>query len=86
MSDIVEQAESSKLSEKKAWTDIACMLVESGSKDPNSTYTGAEGDEVPVLVGASFYGRLDVVESLIAAGADVDKAENNGFTALILAS
>ena len=29
-----------KLCEKKSWTDIACMLVESGSMDPNSTFTG----------------------------------------------
>ena len=58
-----------QLCKKKTWTDIACMLVESGSMDPNSTHTNAEGDEAPFLIGASLYGRLNVVESLIAAGA-----------------
>ena len=31
-----------KLCEKKSWTDIACMLVENGSTDPNSTYTDTQ--------------------------------------------
>ena len=35
---------------------------------------------------ASIHGRLDVVESLIQAGADVDKAANDGITAPMLAS
>ena len=35
---------------------------------------------------ASIHGRLDVVESLIQAGADVDKAVVDGTTALIAAS
>ena len=43
-----------ELCEKKSWTDIACMLVESGSMDPNSTFTSDQEDEIPVLVGASF--------------------------------
>ena len=75
-----------KLCEKKSLTDIACMLVEGGSMDPKSTYANIEGDGIPVLIGASLHGRLNVIESLIQAGADVDKATNNGFTALIAAS
>jgi ankyrin repeat protein len=59
------------------------MLVESGSMDPNSTYPNAEGHEIPVLIGASLHGRLNVAESLIGAGADVDKATINGNTALM---
>ena len=42
-----------KLCEKKTWTDIACMLVESGSMDPNTTYTNVGDGEIPVLITAS---------------------------------
>ena len=62
------------------------MLVESGSMDPNSTYANTEGVEIPVLIGASLHGRLNVIESLIQAGADINKAKNNGYTALMVAS
>ena len=75
-----------KLCEKQRWTDIACLLVESGSMDPNSTYTDVDGSETPVLMTASFRGRLNVVKALAKAGADVDKAANDGCTPLMTAS
>jgi hypothetical protein len=74
------------LCEKKAWTGIACMLVKSGSIDPNSTWTNVIGEENFVLIGAAHHGRKDVVDTLIQAGADVDMAANDGATALIIAS
>ena len=53
-----------KLCEKKSWTDIACMLVESGSMNPNSTFTGVRA-ESPILGVASLHGRLNVVKALL---------------------
>ena len=59
-----------ELYKKKSWMDIASMLVESGSMDPDSTFTNAEGHD-PVTEDPH-HGRLNVVESLIGAGADIE--------------
>ena len=58
-----EGATFGKLCEKKSTTDIACMLVESGSIDPNSTYTDAKGNEVPVLVAAVATGTFELEDT-----------------------
>ena len=72
-----------KLCEKKSWTDIACMLVESGSMDPNSTLE--YGVEPSLLLIASYRGCLDVVDTLIEAGADIAAKDEEGKTALDMA-
>ena len=38
------------------------------------------------LTSASYRGFLDIVEGLVAAGADIDKADENGCTPLIMAA
>ena len=40
----------------------------------------------PLMVGCSYYARMNVITLLIKAGAKVNLAENNGKTALILAA
>ena len=54
--------------------------------DPNSILANVNGVEIFAMIAASTRGRVDVVESLIEAGADINKATKNGTTALIVAS
>jgi ankyrin repeat protein len=67
------------------FVDIAVMLVESRSIDVNMSITD-QGHKCTLLCIASIYGRLPVVHALLHAGADVDKAMDNGATPLYMAS
>ena len=72
-----------ELCEKKAWTDIACMLVESKSMDVNAFIRLGEEEYTPLVMAAN-HGCLDVAEALLKGGADTDTAMNNGFTPLFI--
>jgi hypothetical protein len=71
------------LSTQPKFVDIAVMLVESRSIDANMEIVA--GGYTPLYV-ASHHGHLPVVEALLQAGADVDKARDNGATPLYIAS
>ena len=66
--------------------DVTCMLVNTGSIDPNYTFE-IKGMSSPLLQLTCAAGNVDFVRALLQAGADVDKTTNiDGTTALIVAS
>jgi hypothetical protein len=73
------------LCEHSKFVDIAVMLVKSRSIDENMEIVLGGGTWTPLLA-ASQQGHVPVVQSLLEAGADVDKARDDGWTALIIAS
>jgi ankyrin repeat protein len=68
------------------FVDIAVMLVESRSIDPNMEIVIAGGSRCTPLYIASGKGHLPVVQALLQAGAAVDKAADDGRTPLLVAS
>jgi ankyrin repeat protein len=74
-----------ELCKKKAWTDIACMLVETKSIDAKAFIRVGEADTTPLML-AAHDGCLDVAEALLKAEALIDKTEKGGLTPLITAS
>jgi ankyrin repeat protein len=67
------------------FVDIAVTLVESGSIDANMEIEVRSGTSTPLVI-AIGSGHLPVVDALLQAGADVDKAGSHGITPLIKAS
>jgi uncharacterized protein len=47
---------------------------------------GRNDDDSAALIAASSRGQVDVVEELLKAGADINAKDNDGATALVLAS
>ena len=85
--DVRDSAEKFKcLCMKKRFSDIACLLVESGSIDANLTLKAAVGVPWTLLHFASYFGRVEVVTTLLERGADINSAMNDGRTPLFIAS
>jgi hypothetical protein len=71
----------------KKYSDIACLMVSSGSIDLNvSIQIPGTSLDISLLHLAAFNGRADVARALIHAGADIDKAADDGATPLYVAS
>ena len=73
------------LCQQPKFVDIALLLVESRSIDVNMMIT-AKRRKITFLCVASEEGHLPIVQALLHAGADVDKAADSGWTPLIMAS
>jgi hypothetical protein len=73
------------LCEQPKFVDIAVLLVESRSIDANMEIAIGSSTATPLYL-ASQKGHLPVVQALLQAGADADKARDGGSTPLFIAS